>query len=304
MKLKSVLVVTIILAALQIASATTILYESFSGLTTWPPTGWAIDSTGNCRKWVRRGSGQVFRTDTSAGVLIANYAPYGNLTGTSYLRTPSMNFSSPGIESLSFYFRCPSLTVDSFALGSRLDTLKVEVSTNGTTWIPVLTIDSNYIRSLPRQAAILDTGIKQTVNLGTYNGQTSVYIRWILYDNWPGNVGTNRYFNIDSVYVFDRPAGVEENRYPLTADRLTFNISPNPFTNYTRISFNCSLTDFRTIKIYDATGKLIRILTETNINTIIWDGRDNYGQIVLPGIYFVRLETNKTSEVKKLLLLR
>ena len=303
MKLKGVLVVTTILAALQIASATTILFENFSGLITWPPTGWAIDSTGNCRRWVRRGSGQVFRTDTSAGVVIANYSNWGQLTGTSYLRTPSLNFSSPGIESLSYYFRCPGLG-DTFGMGSSLDTMKVEVSTNGTSWNAVKTIDSNYIRGISDQTAVRDTGVKERISLAAYNGQTSVYIRWMLYDNWPGNVGTNRYFNIDSVYVFDRPAGVEENRFSLTADRLTFNISPNPFTNYTRINFNCSPTDFRTINIYDATGKLIRTLTETNTNTVIWDGRSNYGQIVLPGIYFVRLETSKTSEVKKLLIMR
>jgi len=304
MKLKGVLVVTIILAALQIASATTILYESFSGLVTWPPTGWSIDSTGNCRKWVRRGSGQVFRTDTSAGVVIANYSIWGNLTGTSYLKTPSMNFSSSGIESLSFYFRCPSLAVDSFALGSRLDTLKVEVSTNGTTWTPVLTIDSNYIRSLPRQAAILDTGIKQTVSLAAYNGQTSVYIRWILYDNWPGNVGTNRYFNIDSVYVYDRPAAIEENRLPLSANRISLAINPNPFRNFTSISFNAMPKDVRSIKIYDVTGNIVRVLTEIGSNIVMWDGKNGDGHLITAGVYFIKLETTQQTKIGKLMLLR
>jgi len=299
-KIKILLIVSALIAALQVASATTILYEDFEGAT-FPPTGWAKDSTGNCRSWVRRVSGQVFRTGASAGVLIANYAPYGNLTGTSYLKSPSLNFSSSGIESLSFYFRCPGL-LDSYALASRLDTLKVEASTNGTTWTPVYVLDSNYIRLLTRQVAVRDTGYKIGIHLGFLNGQTSVYIRWILYDNYPGNVGTNRYFNIDSVYVFDRPAGIEETRNPLTTNRLLLKITPNPFTSYTQIQFNIAPQNLRDVKIYDVTGNLIRVIADINSNTIIWDGKDKANQLVAPGVYFIVLETNKENKVAKVLL--
>jgi len=287
-KINVILGVILLLSAVQTVFGSTILYEDFEA-TTFPPAGWDTVKTGTCRAWVRRTSGQVFRTGASAGICIANYAPWGSITGTSCLRTNALNFSSSGIEFLSFYFRCPSLTVDSFAFGSRLDTLKVEVSTNGTVWTPVLTIDSNYIRSLPNQMAILDTGYKQTVSLAGYNGQTTVYIRWILYDNWSGNVGTNRYFNMDSIYVYDVAPAIEElgGIRPVSSTQLI----SNPNNNLLTIKYNFPNTQEVQLKIFDCVGNLVstftdRITTE-GLNTLNF----NLSSFEA-GVYFYNIEQN------------
>ncbi|MEO0131966.1 MAG: choice-of-anchor J domain-containing protein [candidate division WOR-3 bacterium] len=201
-KLKVILGLILVLA-IATGYGATLLYEDFEE-TTFPPSGWTIEQTGTAQGWTRRTSGQVFRTGASAGVCIFFSGAGGNTQGTSYLCTPALNFSSPSVESLSFYFRCTG-SGDVYGLCSALDTIKVEVSTNGSDWISVLTLDSNYIRTLPRQTAIRDTGYKLTCDLSAYNGQSTVYIRWIYYDNYPEPPGgTNRYFNIDSVYVYNQ----------------------------------------------------------------------------------------------------
>jgi len=287
MKYKSVLVVVILLAALQVVLATTLLYQDFEG-TTFPPALWTKDSTGTCRTWVRRTSGQVFRTGGSAGVVIANYSNWGSLTGTSYLRTPTLDFSSANPERLSFYFRCPGLE-DTFGFCSKNDTMKVQVSTNGTIWTTVLAIDSNYIRNLPNQIAVRDTGVKVLVDLSQFNGQASVAIRWILLDNTPGFVGTNRYFNIDSVYIYDVATGVEEERSKRQEARM-LEIKPNPFRNGNVIL--SSAKNLKYVKIYDMTGNVIKTLgANPGENVIRWNGRNQTGNLVQPGVYFVVLET-------------
>ena len=297
--IKVLLVVVVMLVSIEIVSATTLLYEDFEAAT-YPPAGWDTVKTVSCRAWVRRTSGQVFRVGGSAGVCIANYAAWGSITGTSYLKTQALNFSSAGIESLSFYFRLPGLTTE-YGFASNLDTLKVEVSINGAIWTPVLVLDSNYLINLPRQEAIRDTGYKLTTNLSAFNGQPSVYIRWILYDNYPGNVGTNRYFNIDSIYVYDRPAGLEEN-ISSPINQLTFEVYPNPFKKNVTVRFNIANEYIKELKIYDISGTVVRTFSSISTNTISWNGNDQSNHLVAPGVYFIVLETNNRNKVVKVLL--
>ena len=62
------------------------------------------------------------------------------------------------------------------------------------------------------------------------------------------------------------------------------------------------------LKIYDLTGKKVRTLMAGTVaaghHTVTWNGRDDSGQKVAPGIYFYRLETEQFKDTKKLILLR
>jgi hypothetical protein len=186
-----------LLIGIQLVFATTLLYEDFEGSTFPPPTGWTTTATGNCVMWGRRTTGQIFDL-ASAGCQIASTV---TRTGTSILVSPALNFNSTSTETLNFYFRCPGSGA-AYGLASLLDTMKVEISTDGgINWTPIRVMDSAYIYNrLPTQTSIY----KETLNLSAYNGQTNVSIRWILYRNYAGIVGVNRYFNLDSVYVYDQ----------------------------------------------------------------------------------------------------
>ena len=85
-------------------------------------------------------------------------------------------------------------------------------------------------------------------------------------------------------------------------------ISPNPFTERVKISFvgvsgNRSIGESE-IKIYDVSGRLIRSFPSslfTRRSSVTWDGRDELGKRVTPGIYFVKLRDKNISETQKLI---
>lgn len=96
------------------------------------------------------------------------------------------------------------------------------------------------------------------------------------------------------------PTSLEENLHTLTTN-TALKISPNPFTDYLLISYNGNLQNFKNIKIYDATGNLVKTITEANAT---WNGRDNANNLLSPGVYFVQLETNSEKKISKVTLLR
>jgi hypothetical protein len=83
---------------------------------------------------------------------------------------------------------------------------------------------------------------------------------------------------------------------------------PNPFSGTTRVS--CSFTGggHARLAVYDITGRLIRILlegeTQPHESGVSWDGRDDSGEALPSGIYFLRLEEEgEGSASKKVVLL-
>ncbi|MEX0737399.1 MAG: gliding motility-associated C-terminal domain-containing protein, partial [Bacteroidota bacterium] len=82
---------------------------------------------------------------------------------------------------------------------------------------------------------------------------------------------------------------------------------PNPFTpngdgknDQTRFSFFVSnLTEARPVqlKIYDVTGRLVKTILDTKStaqayveqNAILWDGRDDNGRLLPPGLYIYQI---------------
>ncbi len=70
---------------------------------------------------------------------------------------------------------------------------------------------------------------------------------------------------------------------------------PNPFNPTTRIAFGLSEPAHVSLRIYDAAGRLVRALVESDRPagnfTELWNGRDSNGRSVASGNYFCRLET-------------
>jgi len=62
------------------------------------------------------------------------------------------------------------------------------------------------------------------------------------------------------------------------------------------------------IRIYDITGRLVRVLETTNKEggeiKAAWDAKDNSGKDVSSGVYFARVSTPQAVKIKKLLYLR
>jgi hypothetical protein len=82
------------------------------------------------------------------------------------------------------------------------------------------------------------------------------------------------------------------NRNPLTM-MLASNY-PNPFNPTTTIFFDLPKDGNVNLKIYDVTGRLVRVLVQEHklagAHTILWDGLDDAGQKVASGVYLYRIE--------------
>jgi hypothetical protein len=103
------------------------------------------------------------------------------------------------------------------------------------------------------------------------------------------NMGDTVSTKCDNIIVLD-VTGIEEHA---TDTKSFFSVSPNPFQYSTTISFNKAQNiEYSGLKIYDATGRLVKDLLLPAAyslvpSTISWDGKDNHGNSVAPGVYFI-----------------
>lgn len=81
---------------------------------------------------------------------------------------------------------------------------------------------------------------------------------------------------------------------------------PNPFSSATTISYRLRRQSDVIITIYNILGKEVRkfaIGTQTKgDHQVLWDGRNNEGAGVAPGIYFCRLQAGEKTQVRKMIL--
>ncbi len=63
---------------------------------------------------------------------------------------------------------------------------------------------------------------------------------------------------------------------------------PNPFSAATTIRFAPTGSASGGVRIFDASGKLVRTLAAAHVASVTWDGKDSRGQETGPGIYFCR----------------
>jgi Zn-dependent metalloprotease len=83
---------------------------------------------------------------------------------------------------------------------------------------------------------------------------------------------------------------------------------PNPFNMNTMISFSIPQKSFVTLDIYDILGRRVVNLLDCDIEAgnhqVIWNGRNNSGEVVTSGIYFYRLGYDNNSEIKSMTLIK
>ena len=105
----------------------------------------------------------------------------------------------------------------------------------------------------------------------------------------------------------------DRNTMPIGALIPELKIYPNPFRNHLLIKFQIpnkkvisNQYSVVSIKIYDVSGRLVKQWDREAIgqsNQIIWDAKDNSGQNVTSGLYFVRLESVSFRQIEKIIFL-
>jgi len=83
---------------------------------------------------------------------------------------------------------------------------------------------------------------------------------------------------------------------------------PNPFNSSTTIFFTLPASGFTQLVIYNITGQKVRqLVAETitaGIHNVMWDGRDNDGNVLSSGVYISRLSTGKLVTHRRMLLMK
>ncbi len=108
----------------------------------------------------------------------------------------------------------------------------------------------------------------------------------------------------------------------ISSETPYFEVHPNPFQNYCMIEFQISNDDVGqgflkepmfpsepeiSLAIYDVTGRVVKSFNlEASIlnygSSIVWDGKDNAGCRLSPGVYFVQIKAGADQRIKKVVL--
>ena len=91
------------------------------------------------------------------------------------------------------------------------------------------------------------------------------------------------------------------------SDRLFQNF-PNPFSSRTTITYAEAQEGPVEISVFNVEGRLVKTLMAQEgcpgTHRVVWDGRDERGKPVSPGLYFYRLRTPGYGSCKKMLKLK
>ncbi len=121
--------------------------------------------------------------------------------------------------------------------------------------------------------------------------------------------------NCGAKYIFnygacDSVSGIE----PGVASRQIMNFRvypnyPNPFNPGTTIEFDLPNPSVVTVRIYDVSGRLVRLLASGQAHPaghqqIYWDGNNADGNPVSSGNYFYEVQANGVREIRRMILLK
>lgn len=105
--------------------------------------------------------------------------------------------------------------------------------------------------------------------------------------------------------------GVVSDAGPLGAPPVTAGItrvSPNPFQQSTRVSFRLERDGVPRLRVFGVDGRLVSTLPAIHRpageHVVEWDGRDDSGQAVSSGVYYLLLEMDAVTSSRRAILLR
>ncbi|MCK4297825.1 MAG: T9SS type A sorting domain-containing protein, partial [Candidatus Marinimicrobia bacterium] len=83
---------------------------------------------------------------------------------------------------------------------------------------------------------------------------------------------------------------------------------PNPFNPVTTISYDLPEDGFVELSVYNMRGEKVTTLLKSNQEAgsykVNWDGRNENGEIVSSGIYFLRIVSGSYSKTNKMIFIR
>ncbi len=265
-----------------------LLCEGFNDVV-FPPAGWYNITIQDTYRWQRKTSNTMPNCIPCEGAAMASYQSYYAHLGSQarLISPPILLGSSPISCTLKFWM------YHDYSWPGSPDSIKIEASTDGTNFTRI----AAFCRYAPSAE-----WVEQSVYLGTFSG--TIYFGFLAYSGYGNNM------NIDYVRLFS-PSGITEEIKPTNTHFVTsLNATkPNPVTNgLAHISFSLSEPTRFALKIYDASGRLIKDLVNTQLDRgnydYYWNGKDEQNHKVAKGLYFCTLMTSKQNYTKEIIFIR
>jgi hypothetical protein len=150
-------------------------------------------------------------------------------------------------------------------------------------------------------------GIKEIVGQGTSNAPHE-------YSYLDGTVEPNKNY---CYRLTEISGGIEVSVYTISANSLNIPVSfafklsspqPNPSRGQAKISYQIADRSEVKLKVYNITGQLVRTLVNevksAGSYAVTWDGRNEKGQTMSNGIYFINLESGSLKATRKMTVIR
>ncbi len=100
--------------------------------------------------------------------------------------------------------------------------------------------------------------------------------------------------------------GLSKSEIPM--DFMLGNNYPNPFNPTTTINYGLPNTGHVSLTIFNLTGRKIRTLVNAEqsagYKSVIWDGKNDAGEMVSTGIYFYRMVSEEFNQTKKMVYMK
>ncbi len=162
---------------------------------------------------------------------------------------------------------------------------------NGSGWVT--------IENLPDSRGFWE---KMSFDLDTYLPDAAeILVRFIATDDFPGSIVEA---GIDDLEIYGTAGAVS---VPGAGGSLTLaHLAPsvNPFRTETMLKFTLDARALVSLSIYDISGRRVRTLAggvqEIGTHTMAWDGTDQRGADVPPGVYVARLQAGRATASLKL----
>jgi flagellar hook assembly protein FlgD len=102
--------------------------------------------------------------------------------------------------------------------------------------------------------------------------------------------------------------GVAEHGSTITVEGTWLRAAPNPFLRETELRYQIPAAGRVRLRVFNVLGQVVRSVVDevqqAGVYAISWDGRNDRGRTLASGVYFTRLETEGTTEITKLTILR
>jgi len=100
--------------------------------------------------------------------------------------------------------------------------------------------------------------------------------------------------------VFKESTGI-----PLMGDNAGISLYPNPFDNEITISYNLENSTRVRVSVFNSVGQLVSVILDARQSagnkTVYWNGNGTKGDVLRSGIYFIRLQFDDKSVVRKVI---